>query len=58
MLWDAVRNAVDERGLKGQFILTGSTVIDNNGGEVQRRMHTGMGRISSMTMYPMSLYES
>lgn len=58
VLWDAVRNAVDERGLKGQFILTGSTVIDDNGEEAQRRMHTGTGRISSMTMYPMSLYES
>ena len=58
VLWDAVRNAVDERGLKGQFILTGSTVIDDNGEEAQRRMHTGTGRISPMTMYPMSLYES
>lgn len=58
VLWDAVRNAVDERGVKGQFILTGSTVIDDNGEEAQRRMHTGTGRISPMTMYPMSLYES
>ena len=59
VLWDAVRNAVDERGLKGQFILTGSTVIDDSDEEeTQRRMHTGTGRISSMTMYPMSLYES
>ena len=53
VLWDAVRNAVDERRLKGQFILTGSTVIDND--EI---MHTGTGRISKMSMYPMSLYES
>lgn len=53
VLWDAVRNAVDERGLKGQFILTGSTVIDDT--EI---MHTGTGRISKMSMYPMSLYES
>lgn len=53
ILWDAVRNAVDERRLKGQFILTGSTVINND--EI---MHTGTGRISSMSMYPMSLYES
>ncbi len=53
VLWDAVRHAVDERGLKGQFILTGSTVID--GAEI---MHTGTGRISQMSMYPMSLYES
>ncbi len=53
VLWDAVRNAVDERQLKGQFILTGSTVVDDD--EI---MHTGTGRISSMSMYPMSLYES
>ena len=62
ILWDAVRNAVDQRGLKGQFILTGSTVIKNKGEEdipeEQRRMHTGTGRIATMTMYPMSLYES
>lgn len=53
VLWDAVRHAVDERHLKGQFILTGSTIIDD--AEI---MHTGTGRISSMPMYPMSLYES
>lgn len=53
VLWDAVRNAVDERRLKGQFILTGSTVIDD-----EEIMHTGTGRISKMSMYPMSLYES
>ena len=53
VLWDAVRTAVDQRKLKGQFILTGSTVIDSD--EI---MHTGTGRISQMSMYPMSLYES
>lgn len=53
VLWDAVRHAVDERRLKGQFILTGSTVIDD-----EEIMHTGTGRISTMSMYPMSLYES
>lgn len=53
VLWDAVRHAVDERRLKGQFILTGSTAID--GEEI---LHTGTGRVSKMTMYPMSLYES
>ena len=60
VLWDAVRMAVDKRGLKGQFILTGSTVIDEkrNLGEEYQRLHTGTGRISPMTMYPMSLYES
>lgn len=53
VLWDAVRNAVDERRKKGQFILTGSTVINDI--EI---MHTGTGRIARMSMYPMSLYES
>ncbi len=53
VLWDAVRHAVDERSLRGQFILTGSTIIDN-----KEIMHTGTGRISQMSMYPMSLYES
>lgn len=53
MLWDAVRNEVDERRLKGQFILTGSTVVDND--EI---MHYGTGRISQMPMYTMSLWES
>ena len=60
VLWDAVRSAVDQRQLKGQFILTGSTVIkeDKDAPEEQQRMHTGTGRITSMMMYPMSLYES
>ena len=60
VLWDAVRSAVDQRGLKGQFILTGSTAIkeDKDTPEEQQRMHTGTGRIASMMMYPMSLYES
>ncbi len=53
VIWDAVRHAVDERRKKGLFILTGSTVIDDN--EI---MHTGTGRISKMAMYPMSLFES
>lgn len=53
VLWDAVRHAVDERRSRGQFILTGATVVDD-----EEIMHTGTGRISTMSMYPMSLYES
>lgn len=53
VLWDAVRHAVDERREKGQFILTGSTVIDDD-----NIMHSGTGRITKMSMYPMSLFES
>jgi len=55
VLWDAVRNEVDERRKKGQFILTGSTVITDKEGEIK---HTGTGRISPLPMYPMSLFES
>lgn len=53
VLWDAVRYAVDMRGETGQFILTGSAVPRDNVVE-----HTGTGRISRMTMRPMSLFES
>ena len=53
VLWDAVRTAVDERQAEGQFILTGSTSVDNH-----KILHTGTGRISRLKMYPMSLYES
>lgn len=53
VIWDAVRHAVDERKAKGQFILTGSTVVDS--GQI---MHSGTGRITRMAMYPMSLFES
>ena len=53
VLWDAVRSAIDERNEEGLFILTGSTTVDE-----KKIMHSGTGRISRMTMYPMSLYES
>ena len=53
-LWDAVRFEVDRRrGQEGQFILTGSTTIPED--EID---HSGAGRISSITMRPMSLFES
>jgi predicted AAA+ superfamily ATPase len=53
VLWDAVRFAVDKRGLMGQFILTGSTTPSDN-----LTAHSGTGRIARMLMRPMSLYES
>ena len=55
VLWDSVRHAVDEQREKGLFILTGSTVIEDEREEIK---HTGTGRISPMSMYPMTLYES
>lgn len=51
-LWDAVRAYCDEYHAHGQFILTGSTSL------VKDTSHTGTGRISTLKMYPMSLYES
>lgn len=53
-LWDAVRFAVDQRDEFGQFILTGSAVP----ADTSKISHSGTGRISRMTMRPMSLYES
>lgn len=53
-VWDAVRRAVDERGNeKGLFLLTGSSTVDKS--EVS---HSGAGRIATVSMRPMSLYES
>lgn len=52
-IWDAVRVSVDRRNEDGLYILTGSNSIDKT--EI---MHTGTGRIDTLTMYPMSLYET
>lgn len=52
-LWDAVRFEVDKRGVKGQFILTGSATPAQKG-----ILHSGAGRISTLRMRPMSLFES
>ncbi len=53
-IWDSVRYEVDKRGDMGQFILTGSAVPI----ESKEIMHSGTGRISWLTMRPMSLFES
>ena len=52
-VWDAMRRACDDRGEKGQFILTGSA---NPPDDATR--HTGTGRIIRVQMRPMSLHES
>lgn len=53
VVWDAIRTDVDRTGLKGQYILTGSTRPAEN-----LVMHSGTGRITKLLMRPMSLYES
>lgn len=52
-LWDAVRVSVDRRNESGLYILTGSNSIDKT-----LIMHTGTGRIDTLNMYPMSLFET
>lgn len=52
-LWDAVRLKIDNEKKKGMYILTGS-----NSTSLNDNMHTGIGRISRLNMYPMSLSES
>lgn len=51
-LWDAVRRAVDDRGLPGQFILAGSATPADG---IQR--HSGAGRIGTIRMRTMTLTE-
>ena len=51
-LWDAVRYAVDREREAGSYILTGSAT------PYAKPKHTGAGRIASLDMLPMSLYES
>ncbi|MBP3225584.1 MAG: ATP-binding protein [Methanobrevibacter sp.] len=53
VLWDSVRTSVDETDGYGLYILTGSTVVNEDG-----KRHTGTGRIHRLIMRTMSLYES
>lgn len=52
-LWDAIRYKVDFKEQKGQFILTGSSTPNHKG-----ILHSGIGRIATLKMLPMSLYEA
>ena len=56
-IWDSVRHECDSDHDKGKFILTGSTTLTKEENK-EKVFHTGTGRIASMKMYPMSLYES
>lgn len=51
-LWGTIRKDIDDSGLNGQYILTGSSSRDI------QTAHTGTLRISQLQMYPMSLFES
>lgn len=51
-IWGAIRKSVDDLNESGLYILTGSSSVKTD------TPHTGTGRISTLAMYPMSLYES
>ncbi len=55
-IWDAVRHECDASDRKGNFILTGSTTLDKE--DEDEVFHSGAGRIATLKMFPMSLYES
>lgn len=52
-LWDEIRYNVDRTGLKGQYILTGSSTPKRDG-----ISHSGAGRFGKIHLRTMSLYES
>ena len=52
-IWNHIRRTVDERGVPGQFVLTGSAMPAD---DITR--HTGAGRIARLRMRPMSLFEA
>lgn len=56
-IWDSVRHECDSSKDKGKFILTGSTSLTKEEKE-DVVFHSGTGRIATMRMHPMSLYES
>ena len=51
-IWGAIRKSIDDRNETGLYILTGSS------SQNVKTPHTGTTRISTLKMYPMSLYES
>ena len=60
-IWNSIKEAIDENGGFGQYILTGSvtdnTATNSLAGE-ENEKHTGTGRIIKKMMRPLSLYES
>ena len=56
-IWDGVRRRVDEEKTRGRFVLCGSSVPPENGFGGSP-MHSGLGRIGTIRMRTMSLYES
>lgn len=51
-IWGAIRKSIDDEQQNGMYLLTGSS------SQIIETPHTGTLRISTLKMYPMSLYES
>lgn len=51
-IWDAVRYRVDDAGMKGMYVLTGSATPNRDG-----FVHSGTGRIKELRMSTMTLLE-
>lgn len=52
-IWDHVRRHVDDLRRRGLYVLTGSATPTDS-----RELHSGAGRIGTLRMRPMSLFES
>ncbi len=58
-IWDMVRRSIDDDNRPGRFILSGSsTPLSEKKQEKRPPLHSGFGRITTIKMRTMSLYES
>ncbi len=53
-IWNLIRDDLDKQYVFGKYMLTGSTTPANK----DKIQHSGAGRIATLTMRPMSLFES
>lgn len=51
-IWDVIRQDVDNKNAKGIYIMTGSSTVNRS-----KISHSGAGRITTMVMRTMSIYE-
>ncbi|MCL2859668.1 MAG: DUF4143 domain-containing protein [Oscillospiraceae bacterium] len=54
-VWNAIRYDIDKQNERGLYLITGSVKPNDKD---KKDLHSGIGRMSFVTMYPMSLYES
>lgn len=54
-IWNAIRYDIDGKDSAGLYIITGSVTPNDKD---TKGLHSGVGRMSFVTMYPMSLFES